>query len=202
MASPKILTSFSRYRDAELDQKANFIIDSMTDNAHFPAPLPSIADITTANNEYIAARSAAETGDKEAIAFKNQKREALEYLLHKLGLYVEATANDDEAVLLSSGYSLKKEPEPIGILPKPQNFSVSATEAGMVTLHLKAIHGADSYQYEYRVIGDPQWIVRVDTKSSLLITGLQNGAAYEFRVAGIGAAHERVYSDVLKSFVL
>jgi len=202
MATPKILTSFSRYRDAELDQKANFIIDSMTDNTHFPEPVPAIDDVRTANQEYIAARSAAETGDKEAIAFKNQKREALEYLLHKLGLYVEATANDDEAILLSSGYSLKKESEPIGILPKPQNFSVSATEAGMVTLHLKSIHGADSYQYEYRVIGDLQWIVQVDTKSSLLLTGLQSGGAYEFRVAGIGAAPERVYSDVLKSFVL
>ena len=202
MASPTILTSFSRYRDAELDQKAHFIIDSMTGNAHFPDPVPAIADITTANDEYIAARSAAETGDREAVSIKNQKREALEYLLGKLALYVEATANDDEAILLSSGFSLKKSPTPVGILSKPENFSAHATEAGMVMLRLKAIHGADSYQYEYRIAGDPQWIIRVDSKSSLLLTGLQSGSAYEFRVAGIGTNPERVYSNVLQSYVL
>jgi len=202
MAKSKIVTGFSRYRDPELDQKAKFIIDSMTDNPHFTDPVPAIADITTANDEYITARSNAETGDREAIAIKNQKREALEDLLNKLALYVEAHANDDEAVMLSSGFSLSKSRTPIGMLPKPENFSARPTEKGMITLKLNPIAGADSYQYEYRLAEDTQWTISVHTKSNILLTGLQSGKEYLFRVAGVGAAPERVYSDVLQSYVM
>ena len=201
MAKTKIVTGFSRYRDPELDQKAKFIIDSMTDNPHFTDPVPAIAEIITANDAYIAARSAAETGDREAVAIKNQKREALENLLNKLALYVEANANNDEAVMLSSGFSLSKDHTPVGILPKPENFSARPTEKGMITLNLKPIAGADSYQYEYRLVEAMQWTIEVHTKSNILLTGLESGKEYLFRVAGVGAAPERVYSDILSSYI-
>ena len=202
MAKIKVLVDFHHYRDAELDQKANFIISSMTGNAAFPDPVPDIVSITTANQEYITARRDAETGDHEKVAVKNQKRKALEDLLGKLGLYVEANGNNDEAILISSGFSLKKEREPVGILPKPTGFSVHATEKGMIQLDLNAIKGAESYLYEYRSLGEANWTVRISTKSDLLLTGLESGKQYEFRVAGIGANPERVYSDVLQSYVL
>ena len=202
MAKIKILVDFSHYRDAELDQKANFIIGSMSGNAAFPDPVPDIAAITMANDEYITARRDAETGDHEKIAIKNQKRAILEDLLGKLGLYVQANGKNDEAILISSGFSLKKDREPVGMLPKPTGFSVHATEQGMVQLDLNAIKGADSYRFEYRLPEDPNWTVRISTKSDLLLTGLESGKQYEFRVAGIGSNPERVYSDVLHSFVL
>ena len=202
MARTKIVTGFSRYRDPEMDQKAKFIIDSMTGNPHFTDPVPAIADITTANDEYIAARSAAETGDHESVTIKNQKREVLENLLNRLALYVEANANGDEAIMLSSGFSLSKHPEPVGILPKPEHFSVRPTERGMISLNLRAIPGAESYQFEYRLAEDSQWTIEVHTASNILITGLESGKEYMFRVAAIGAASERVYSDELSSYIL
>ena len=202
MAKIKILIDFSRYRDAELDQKANFIIGSMTDNAAFTDPIPDIATVTTANEEYITARRDAETGDHEKVAIKNQKRKVLEDLLGKLGLYIEANGNNDEAILISSGFSLKKEREPVGILPKPAGFNAHATEKGMIRLDVHAIKGAESYLFEYRITGATNWTVRISTKSELLLTGLESGGQYEFRVAGIGANPERVYSDALQSYVL
>ena len=202
MSRTKIVTGFSRYRDPELDQKAKFIIDSMTGNPHFTSPVPTIEEITTANDEYITARSNAETGDRESVAIKNQKREALENLLNKLALYVEASSNDDEAIMLSSGFSISKHHEPVGILPKPQNFSARPTQKSMISLKLQHIPGAGSYQFEYRQTGVTEWTIEVHTKSNMLLTGLESGKEYEFRVTGIGAAPERVYSDVLRSYVL
>jgi len=202
MAKLKILIDFSHYRDADLDQKAIFIIGSMEGNEAFPNPVPDIITITTANDEYIAARRDAETGDHEKIAVKNQKRKVLEDLLGKLGLYVEANGNNDEAILISSGFSLKKEREPVGILPKPESFSVHATEKGMIQLNVNTIKGSEGYLFEYRLLGAPNWTVAVSTKSELLLTGLESGKQYDFRVAGIGTNPERVYSDVLQSFVL
>ncbi|MFI5453633.1 fibronectin type III domain-containing protein [Pedobacter sp. UC225_61] len=202
MSKSKIITSFSRYRDAEFSNKAKFIINSMTANANFAAPVPSLGEITAADNDYTAALSDAETGGKAAIALKNQARENLEALLLKLSHYVLIYGNDDEVVLLSSGFSLSKGGNPVGILPKPTGFTVKSTDKGMVTIKLTKVNGAGMYQYEYRVVGTETWTTFLSTKSAVLVEPLTSGVEYEFRVTAAGSADERIYSDVLKSFIL
>ncbi|MBB2147086.1 hypothetical protein GM921_16395 [Pedobacter sp. LMG 31464] len=202
MSKPKIITGFKRYNHTELDVKAKFIVDSMTDNANFVTPIPSLADVTAATTNYIEALSNAEGGGKSQMAIRNQTRKILEGLLDKLALYVEAYGKDDEVILLSSGFSLAKGYSPIGILPKPEGFTVQSIDKGTISLRLAAIRGANSYQFEYRLLGDETWIIRVQSKSSLSLTNLPSGSQFEFRVAAIGSAVERIYSDELKSFVL
>ncbi|MFD0940396.1 fibronectin type III domain-containing protein [Pedobacter boryungensis] len=202
MTRPRIITGFSRYRDTELDVKAKFIVDSMTANANFSTPIPALTEITAATNSYIEALSNAEAGGKSQIAIKNQTRLQLEGLLEKLALYVEAYGQSNEVVLLSSGFSLAKTTTPVGILPKPENFTVQPKEKGTVNLKLSSIRGAISYQFEYRILGEETWVVNVQSKSSLALTNLQSGAQYEFRVTAIGSVTDRIYSDEVKSFVL
>ncbi|MFD0940821.1 fibronectin type III domain-containing protein [Pedobacter boryungensis] len=202
MSKPKIVTTFTRYRDSELSAKANFIIKSMTSNANFASPVPSLGEITAADNDYTAALSDAETGGKSAIAVKNQAREKLEALLIKLSHYVTIYGNEDEVVLLSSGFSLAKGINAVGILPKPTGFSVKATEKGMATIKLDKINGAGVYQFEYRTVGTEVWTTFLSTKSMVLLQPLTSGLEYEFRVTAAGSAEERIYSDVLKSFIL
>lgn len=203
MSKIKIITSFSKYNDAELEQKALLIIDSMSNNSNFPTPTPPIADINTAVVAFQAALTRLkEGGSKQDMLLRDQKRTELSSLLEKLAYYVQMTVDDDGPALASSGYSLSKQPEPIGILPKPQNFNVQPEAVGMIKLSLKAIKGAKSYQYEYRRRGTDGWIIKVHTKVTLLLTELESGVQYEFRVTAIGTAPQRVYSDVLSSFVL
>ncbi len=202
MAKLKILTDFTSYTDSALEQKAELIVDSMTDNAHFTAPVPAPADIRTALTAFDAAIVKAKEGGKVEKAERDAKRQELVVLLEKLALYVQMQGNENEAALASSGFSLSRTPASIGILEKPRNFTVKPDNVGMVKLSLKAIYGAKSYQYEYRKTNEEQWTVLVQTRSNTLITGLQSGQQYQFRVAGIGTAPERVYSDVLSSFVL
>jgi hypothetical protein len=203
MKKVDINTSFSKYNDPELVLKAMLIFNSMTGNLNFATPEPTLAEVKAAADALDAAIvEAKEAATKTKILARENKREVLTGLLKRLSLYVKLTALDDAEVLASSGFSLGKTPEPVGVLAKPQNFTVEAVQVGTVKLSIKAINGANSYQYENRKKGTEAWDVLVDTKSKVTLTGLESGTLYEFRVTGIGTAAQRVYSDVLSSFVL
>lgn len=202
MSRTKIITSFGKYNDADLEQKAELIVDSMTNNANFPNPIPPIADVQAATTAYDAAIIKAKEGGKTEQLARELKRQELVVLLEKLALYVQMEADGIETVLASSGFTLSKPRQTIGILPKPQNFAVHAENVGSIKLSLKTIHGAKSYQYEYRKKTDLAWSVMVYTKTSLLLTELESGQQYEFRVAAVGTVMQRVYSDVLSSYIL
>ncbi len=203
MSKSRLVTSFHRYRDTDLEIKARFIVQSMDGNENFTTPIPALSTVSNAINTYVIALRDAESGGKTAVATKNEERAALEMLLVKLSLYVEATANYNEVVLLSSGFNLAKDPMPVGTLPKPHDFSATPTEKGAMLLKLSPIHRAINYQYEYRLANsnDP-WNQQLHTKSKLKIWGLQSGVAYEFRVTAIGTDPHRVYSDIISSFVI
>jgi len=203
MKKVNIITSFSKNNDAELVLKALLIVSSMTGNANFATPEPALADVKAAADALDAAIvEAKESGTKAKILARENKRTLLVELLNRLALYVKFTALDDAEVLASSGFSLSKTPEPVGVLAKPHNFMVEATQVGAIKLSIKAINGANGYQYEYRKKGTEVWSIFMDTKSKVNINGLQSGEQYEFRVAGVGTVAQRIYSDVLSSFIL
>lgn len=202
MTRIKIITSFGKYSDAELEQKAELIVDSMTGNANFTNPMPLIADLKAATTAFDTAIIKAKEGGKTEHLNREIKRHELIAMLEKLALYVQIEADGIDAVLASSGFTLSKQRQPVGILPKPQNFAVHAENVGIIKLSLKTIQGAKSYQYEYRKKGEKAWEVIVFTKATLLLTELESGQQYEFRVAAIGTVLQRIYSDVLSSYVL
>ena len=202
MSRIKIITSFGKYSDANLEQKAELIADSMTNNANFEDPVPAIADLKEATIAFDESIIKAKEGGKREQLMRDDKRKELIVLLDKLSLYVHMKADGDNAALASSGYTLSKIPEAIGILAKPQNFMVRPQNAGTIKLSIRTIRGAKSYQYEYRKKGDTLWEISVHTKTMLLIPNLQSGQQYEFRVTAIGTATQRVYSDIISSYVL
>lgn len=202
MTRIKIITSFSKYNDAELEQKAELIADSMTGNVHFENPVPDIAVLKTAVTTFDTAIIKAKEGGRTEMLARDLKRQELIALLEKLALYVQMQADGNDVALASSGFSLSKTPQSVGILPKPQSFKVYAENVGSIWLSLKSIRGAKTYQYEYRKKGDTIWSIIVFTKSMVLLTDLESGEQYEFRVTAVGAAAQRVYSDVISSYVL
>ena len=202
MVKSKIITSFSRYNDAELEQKAELILNSMEGNSFFETPFVKLSELDTAIKAFDLAIIKAKDGGKVEMLERNNRRKELTALLDKLALYVQLMGEGNDVALVSSGFSLSKTPNPIGVLPKPQGFTVTAKNPGTITLKLKAVHGAKSYQYEYRKKGDSGWIIVADTKHMLTLTTLESGVGYEFRVTGIGANTQRVYSDILSSFIL
>lgn len=202
MFKNKVITSFSKLSDGELEQKAELIFDSLTGNENFPEPIPSLTSLRGVLSQFDLTIVKAKEGGRTEQILKNSKRRELTDMLNNLALYVQLQGDGNEAILASSGFSLSRPPQPIGMLDKPQNFSVSPNNPGMVKLNLKAIYGAKSYRFEYRKKTEESWEVTVSTKSGLLLTGLESGVAYEFRVAGVGTNTQRIYSDILSSFIL
>lgn len=203
MKKTNINTSFSKYTDPELILKGHLVVKSLTDNVYFPTPDPTLAAIKAAADALEVAMVEAKEAPSEAkIMAREIKREELRNLLKRLALYVQYAAKEDGEALATSGFSLTKDPEPVGALAKPQNFMVEPSDIGAVKLSVKTIDNARGYQFENRKKGAEKWDVVVDTKSKIIITGLESGVQYEFRVTGISAAPQRTYSNVLTSFIL
>lgn len=208
MSKVKVITNFSksRYSDSELSPATQHILYAFKDNPYFPNPKPTIEEVQTAHDDFVTALDKAEKGTKVDTLNKNNARWALEDYMNKLGTFVQLNCEDDEARVLSTGFEVSKKPAPIGQLPKPTNLAVSVgANRGSIEVSINSIKGARAYQYEYTrlpVTADSVWIDVINTKSFVLIDGLESGKEYTFRVAGIGSDPSRIWSEQINSFIL
>lgn len=205
MSIVKVIVSFSRLRDDDLDTKSQVIINSLTGNVDFPNPVPSLAEVTASRNAYVAALTANETGGKQETLRKNLARKDLEKLLGLLGLYVQANCKDSELIALSSGFEIQKSRAPIGILAKPSNFKIeNGPLAGSLQASVDKVEGAKSYLFEITktpVTDESIWKTESSTTKTFLFEDLTAGTQYAIRVTGVGANPKKVYSDILFKFV-
>lgn len=198
-----LIIDFSKMRDTALDQKAHTILTEMANKALvFTNPIPALTVLEEDLDAYRESMVAAADRSIYAIEVKKQKRKALEATLRQLAWYVNQVAKGDRAILLSSGFSVRKSGEPAGVLPKPAGFVVRSTEVGRVAMSVKAHQNARAYAFDYRKAGDSVWTRYESTRSSVLIEGLESGAPYQFRAAYIGASPVRTFTNVLESYVL
>jgi Fibronectin type III domain len=204
MKTQKINLSFSKYTDAEFENKVAYILTSMTANPAFPTPIPALADVQTALTKYSADLVAAATLDRVAVANKNQSRAQLELLVKQLGMYVMYIANGDAAILTSSGFTLSKQPEP-RYITNPGNVTLSnGLSSGELVASVEAVAGAKSYVYQI-VSAEPTdttvWESTTVTRSKYTFTGLLPGKRYWIRVAAAGRDEQVAYSPVTSQYV-
>lgn len=201
----KILTGFARLGDNEFATLAQSIVEKMTDNANFPSPVPTLADVTTSIAEFRKALALSLGGSNVQTWNKNEKRSELTALLGELALYVHFTSKDDVGKLLSSGFDIRKSSSPVGVLRKPANIIVeNGYNPGSIRLRVDRIPEATSYQFEYAnapVSDESHWTVRGVKVRTHIFEDLIRGQQYAFRVAGIGTDPTLVYSDVITCYV-
>ena len=183
MRKPKLIVDSSNDSDSLMVTHSQGIVTKMTGNAHFPTPVPSLADVTTAITDLETSITGATSGDHAAVQLKEQKRKTLDDLLHQLALYVETESAGDPAVMLGAGFKISKDPSPVGPLPKPTGFKVQSVGKGEMKLSVDKLDGADHYLFEYRQTTATAWEQKISTKSRLLLTGLESGKEYLFRVS-------------------
>jgi hypothetical protein len=201
---PRILISFGNYADAYLKEKAGYILNCMTDNPNFAAPVPPLQALKNAIDAYSAALEAAAGLDRVKVAEKNQARTVLEQLLTQLGMYVMYVANGDAFVLTSSGFSMAKTPEP-GKLANPGNVTLSnGVTGGQMVSSVKSTKYAKVYSHEITdQFSDEStnWTATHTTTCRFVFNGLVPGKQYWVRVAAIGTANQVTYSPVATLFV-
>ena len=192
--------------DDELNTFWRNIIERMTGNVNFPTPVPSLESLTTSGDAFSASLTACLDGGRKATLLKNQNRETLLDILRELAQYVQLNCKNDPAIVVGAGFTVKKDSTLIGTLAKPQNVRVIAGPVpGSVEIRVNALHGAESYIYQYALVpanGEPVWETKFGGKSNIILKGLAPRTDYLFRVAGKGASDDEVFSDVVTFFVL
>lgn len=201
----KALSNFYRLSDSALEAKCHLIISSLTGNAAFATPVPTLAEIETASANFTSALVAAGTGNRSDIANKNAMRETAVGLYSRLCTYVNFTANGNATLLLTTGFDVSKTPEP-KVITKPENLKVlNGTVAGSLLVSVKRVPGAYSYVHQYTTdatLAPDSWVSTAGTTAKLLLTNLTAGTMYYCRVAAVGSNEQIVYSDTVSRIVV
>jgi hypothetical protein len=205
MSKVKLITSFVKCTDAQLEIESQVILDKMTGNTYFPTPVPTLEQLKAARKAYETALAQVPGGGKEKVVIKNQKKGELANLLSSLALFVEQNSQDNEAIALSSGFDLAKKPAPVGNLPKPEKLLLAdGTNPGEIEVSVESVKGAKSYFLQYTpdpLAPDSIWQSIPGTKSKITVKNLPSVKKYWFRVAGVGASPTLNFSDSLSRVV-
>jgi hypothetical protein len=177
--------------DAQLIADTKTIITSMTGNASYTTPLPTLPDVTTANDEFAIALADAADGGMTLTSIKKDKRAALVALLRDLASYVQVTCNGDLTVLLSSGFPIQKpQRNPIGVLPAPVVSLDTGALSGDLDCVVAPIFGAATYNWQIAAASAPTVILQTaqTTGGRNTFSGLTPGVTYVVQANAVGSA--------------
>ncbi|MCU0318462.1 MAG: fibronectin type III domain-containing protein [Flavobacteriales bacterium] len=200
------LKETARLTPSELANKADHIVEQMTDNVAFPSPQPSLASITTAATALRAAITAAMGGGRMEVAVRNARRNELKDLVDRLAEHVSSVAGKDEELVLSSGFGFRRQAGPLAEPSMPRNLSARINEhVGRVDLAWTPVPEALTYHILHHA-SDPLavdgWtLVGVSTRAAFSVKGLTSGKQAHFKVAGIGTRGMGPWSQVASSLV-
>lgn len=205
MKKNHVVLDFVRFSIAQEIEFTRNVIVRIRTNPKFSGS-PVTMDELEAKNTLLETRSvAAQGGGKEATALMHQTEAELLDMLRKVGRYVDLVADGDEALILSSGFNLSKQPTP----SSRSDFSVELGEKPQtVTLRCKAQEGAKAYIWQYFIgdapaANDTDWVTaQVTTKASVELTGLTSLTKYWFRVAVVTSAGTGAYCSPVMQVVI
>lgn len=180
--------------------KALFIETKLAGNVAFPGAAAFIVLLTAARLKLEAAIAATLDGGKAATFAKNEAEAELDELITQIAGYVVSVAGEDEALILSAGFDVRKPNTSIGALAAPTNLRADLTDKpGQILSDWDPVHGAHEFEVE-RNDADPsdekEWkVIGFTTKSKFLDTGLASGSTHWYRVRARGTAGDSPWSD-------
>src|SRR5690242_19286151 len=145
---PTLTTDFVPYNDPDFLAFARNVVFNMQNNPHFPDPVPPMNTIVELVNEFNDSLTDAAMKNKVDVAVKNTLRKQLEHQLGRLAYYVMYVADDDEAILLSSGYHLTKKRAGNNLGQPCTPTLISGANSGEIVSMIRAVKGAKYYLFE------------------------------------------------------
>lgn len=176
------------------------IATALNKNSNFENLYPTQATLQGAVDGLNAAIAAAKPGDKESTAALHAAEVALGRILKALVAHVEYESNNDEAVALSSGFSLRQ----------PTTHSAHGFEASYGlhsgTVDLRSPYQSGSsyvWQFTADTLDAANWqISAITTQARHLVKGLKVGTNYWFRVALVTSNGQQPFSDPIMLLVI
>jgi len=142
-------------------------------------------------------------GDHEQIALMHQAVAEFDETFKTLGNQVDRIAHGDQAIILSTGFHLAKQPLP----PDNPEFSVEAGKVpGTLILHHKAVATAAAYVWQYYVGNDAptedKWVWKsCSTQSIFELEGLTSATKVWTRAAAVTPAGMQPFSEPVMKVV-
>ncbi len=196
--------NFDVLADASLLQTTRAAIIKMTANANFPNVVPTAANMAIAADDFEAAMANASTGNRDLIVNKNVQKSTLQGMMRNWALYVNLLSDGNLEMLVSSGLPLTKEPAP-SVLGVPENLVINqAVSPGSVEVSFKTVDNAINYRYEWApnpVSANTVWQNTACTFRKLVISNLEQGTNYWFRVRAYGTKKQETVSSEVLEFV-
>lgn len=186
-------------RIPEFIAKAKNIVTMMTNNTNFPTPYPSntpaLATVTADITALETAESLALTKVKGAAEARDVKKSLVMKDLYALLRYVQGVADNNpassEAIIMSSGFDVKKGAERIKAPFEALNGSVS----GSVVLRAKSAGRRASYEWEMSK-DNLNWAELPSTlQSKTEVKGLSPGSTMYFRFRAVLTKGESSWSQ-------
>ena len=175
------------------------VIEKMENNPTFPNPPAALADLKKLTPEYADSLVKAKSRDKEMVAIKNNKKAVVLGLLNDLANYVMAVCNNDQALLLSSGFDIT---EALRGTPKPaiETLEVDLSVSGEATVKVKKMTGVIAFVHQYATEQPGPTTAWTNEESSLrshTFRGLTTDKRYWFRTVAIGRKGQKSYSPIV-----
>jgi hypothetical protein len=175
---------------------ARSIVQRMTGNARFPAPLPSLATVQAAIEDLDVAQAATLTRAVGTVSVRDRKRQVLVILLQQLKAYVQSVADQDfetaAATIESSGMSVRK-----NLVLPPRIFDAKpGPTPGSVKLVTPAAARRAGYEWAHSIDGGKTWNGNTFTlQAKHIVTGLERGSLVMFRYRPITKRGPGNWSD-------
>jgi hypothetical protein len=182
-------------------EKAEHIVDSMTNNNYFITPSPPLLTITTQVNIVRARQAEALKRTMGAVEARNAEMFVLAEMLRDEVSYVQQIADDDvpnsEAIVLSAGLSVKKI-----TIPNRPAFSVKNDPiSGTVILRAKGAGLRTSHDWEMGDNVGPFMPLPSTIKVTTKVVGLEPGSKVYFRHRVVNSAGEGPWDQIISIIV-
>lgn len=185
----RVSRDFIRSSANDLANLCDDVVDGLTGNAAYPTPPVPAPGLTTLNTALRAAITAADVGGKQQTAEKNIAYNAVVAALRKDANYVEIQADNNEAILLSSGFDIISTNRAQSPLNQP---FVNLSNLGTMQLlvQMGSILNAKSYQLQTATSATGPWAeAGIFTQARrIVLTGLTPGTTYFVRARAIGGS--------------
>jgi hypothetical protein len=189
MQTYRVSIRFSRLSDSALNVFTTDVINGLTGNPAFPAPLIPVAELTSLQTTFGDAIVASEMGGRLTTVQKNEARAALMSALRRQASYVQGIAKHDLTQLLSSGFSPASQNNAQSKLATPIILKILNEQTQRLTLRVTPIANARNYQVQTQA-GDGEWReAGIFSKTRRIeVANLTPGTIYNIRVRALGGS--------------
>ncbi len=165
---------------------AQNVAAAFTNNAHLPAPVPSLATFQADVAALNTAEAAVLSRTKGAVEVRNSKFAVVKQDLENLKTYVQTVAGaaspaDAETIISSAGMALRK----VTLHDKPALNAKQGSVSGTVNLAAKATAKKASYIWQYSTDQKTWTNVPQTLKAKVGVSGLTVGTQYYFRFQSV-----------------